>query len=47
MRPALVVDASVAVKWLLPEPGREAALELQDRYEDEQLDLLAPYLLVS
>ena len=47
MRPAVVVDASVAVKWLLPEPGQEAALELQDRYENEQLDLLAPYLLVS
>ena len=26
----LVVDASVAVKWLLPEPGRENALRLQD-----------------
>lgn len=24
----IVVDASVAVKWLLPEPGSEAAMEL-------------------
>jgi predicted nucleic acid-binding protein len=47
MRPAMVVDASVAVKWLLPQSGQEAALELQDRYQNEQLDLLAPYLLVS
>jgi predicted nucleic acid-binding protein len=31
----LVVDASVAFKWFVPEPGREAALALLD--EDEPL----------
>lgn len=35
----LVVDASVALKWLVDEPGSEAALSLQGR------DLAAPALL--
>lgn len=45
MRPArtvgagLVVDASVAMKWLVNENGSEAALRLRDR------DLIAPALL--
>jgi|SRR5579871_360216 len=46
-RPTLVVDASVAVKWLLPEVGREEALHLQEHYQNETIDLIAPYLLVS
>jgi predicted nucleic acid-binding protein len=41
------VDASVAVKWILPEPGSERALLLQERYADEDVDLVAPVLLVS
>lgn len=44
-RPASVVDASVAVKWLLPEDGREHALRLQDLYQEEKIDLIAPSLL--
>ena len=44
-RPTLVIDASVAVKWLLPEDGREEALRLQDLYQDEKIDLIAPSLL--
>src|SRR5215472_17624362 len=46
-KPSLVVDASVAVKWILPEEGHEDALRLQERYQDEKVDLVAPYLLVS
>lgn len=46
-RPSLVVDASVAIKWVLPEPGQERALEILDLYLDEKLNLLAPYLLIS
>lgn len=46
-RGRIVVDASVVVKWLTPEPGREEALDLLIRYKDEELDLLAPFLLVS
>jgi len=35
----LVVDTSVAMKWLIDEPGSDAAYELQGR------DLVAPALL--
>jgi predicted nucleic acid-binding protein len=42
-----VVDASVAVKWLLPEEGREKALRIQEKYQDEKIDLVAPYLVVA
>ena len=45
-RAALVVDASVVVKWLLPEVDRPIALRLQDRYQDGEVDLLAPPLLL-
>jgi predicted nucleic acid-binding protein len=45
--PTLVVDASVAVKWILPEPEHEQADAILRAYQDEKLDLLAPYLLVS
>ncbi|GAB4133153.1 MAG: hypothetical protein Kow001_25310 [Acidobacteriota bacterium] len=45
--PFLVVDASVAVKWILPEPGHQQAQMLQDWFQDEKLDLLALCLLVS
>jgi predicted nucleic acid-binding protein len=39
----LVVDASVAARWVLPEPGSERALALRD----EQSDLIAPDLIVA
>lgn len=41
---ALVVDASVAVKWHLPdEEDEEPALALLARFERGDIDLLAPY----
>jgi len=46
-RPALVVDATVAVKWVLPEPGHLAATCLLDDYQEGKLDLMAPYLLIT
>jgi predicted nucleic acid-binding protein len=46
-RPTLVVDASVAVKWILPETGHEDALRIQEKYQDEEIDLIAPYLIVA
>ena len=39
----IVVDASVAAKWFLPEPGSDAAAEL--RKQDN--DLIAPVLIVA
>ena len=46
-RSCLAVDASVVVKWLLPEPDRDRALLIRDLYQDDKLDLVAPHLLVS
>ena len=46
-RPEFVVDASVAVKWILPEEGHEQAQCLLERYQNEELDLVAPHLLVA
>jgi predicted nucleic acid-binding protein len=39
----LVVDASVAAKWVLPEPGSEAAAELRTL----EPDLVAPSIIVA
>ena len=38
----LVADASVVLKWVLPELGRDRALNLLDRFEAQQIDLIAP-----
>ena len=46
-RPTLVVDASVAVKWILPEDGHKEAIRIQDKYQDEKVDLISPYLVVA
>lgn len=43
----LVVDASVAAKWILPEEGRDGAVRLLELYQHEELDLIAPYLLID
>lgn len=41
----LVVDASVVVKWYVPERDHAAALTLRDDYLDGDVDLFAPSLL--
>lgn len=46
-RRVAVIDASVAIKWLLPEDDQEIAYRLQDDYQDGTLDLIAPELLIS
>jgi predicted nucleic acid-binding protein len=43
----LVVDASVAVKWLIPEPGRAAAVELLDAWLARKVELIAPSLMMT
>lgn len=43
----LVVDCSVAAKWILPEPGRDAALHLLKQYETGEILLIAPDLLLA
>jgi predicted nucleic acid-binding protein len=42
-----VVDCSVAAKWILPEPGRTAALAWFDRYSAGEVWLIAPDLLLA
>jgi predicted nucleic acid-binding protein len=41
-----VIDASVVVKWFLPEPSRQAALRLLRHYQEESIKLLAPALVL-
>ena len=42
-----VLDCSVAAKWVLPEPDREPALALLDRYVSGEVRLVAPDLLLA
>ena len=42
----LIIDASVAVKWFIPEPDSEKATKLRDRHIDGSLTLMAPDLLI-
>ncbi len=45
-RRTTVVDASVAVKWFLPEPDTPRALAVRDAHVDGETTLVAPLLLV-
>ena len=47
MPDTLVVDCSVAAKWILLEPGREEALRLLERWELGEVRLIAPDLLLA
>ena len=44
---SLVLDCSVAAKWVLPEPGRAPALRLLEQYESGEISLIAPDLLLA
>lgn len=46
-RPLAVIDSSVAVKWVLHEPGRDQSLQLLDEYESAAITLIAPSLLLA
>jgi predicted nucleic acid-binding protein len=41
----VVVDASIAVKWLIPESGSREALSLVRRWASENVEAIAPVLL--
>ena len=43
----LVIDCSVAAKWILLEPGRALAMGLLERWRSGELTLIAPDLLLS
>ena len=42
----IVVDASVAAKWYVPEEHSQQALELRDDFRSRRVDLIAPHLLL-
>ena len=42
-----VVDSSVVVKWFLPEPSHLEAVRLLRLYREQELQLLAPALIMS
>jgi predicted nucleic acid-binding protein len=43
----LVIDASIAVKWFLPEDGSDEALIIRNRFVDREYHLIAPDLMLS
>ena len=43
----VVVDASLAVKWGLPEPYTQQAFELADRWANDETQLIAPCLILA
>lgn len=47
MPDTFVLDCSVAAKWVFPEPGREPALDLFDRYLAGEVLLIAPDILLA
>jgi predicted nucleic acid-binding protein len=47
MPETFVLDCSVAAKWVLPEPDREPALALFERYASGDVLLIAPDLLLT
>lgn len=47
MRETVVIDASLATMWAVPEPYSEQALTLADRWAQAATRLLAPCLLLA
>jgi predicted nucleic acid-binding protein len=47
MPDTLVVDCSVAAKWVLPEPDRDRAMRLLEAQQAAQIHLIAPDLLLA
>lgn len=47
MPKTLVVDCSVAAKWVLPEPGAADALRLLEEERSGEVSLIAPALLLA
>ncbi len=47
MPETVVVDCSVAAKWILPEPDSEHALQWLEKWEAGEVALIAPDLLLA
>jgi predicted nucleic acid-binding protein len=46
MPKAVVVDASVIVKWFVEEEGSQRALEIRNKYIDGEIKLIAPEIII-
>jgi predicted nucleic acid-binding protein len=46
MAESIVIDCNVAAKWILPEPGREAARRLLEQSAAGEISLIAPDLIL-
>jgi predicted nucleic acid-binding protein len=38
----MIIDASVAIKWIIPEEGTDEALALRQKYEPAAPELIIP-----
>ena len=43
----IVVDASVVIKWLIPEDDQPKALQIRDLYQEARMNVIAPGLLTA
>lgn len=46
MPAAVVVDASVIVKWFVEEEGSDRALEIRDKYINGEIKIVAPEIMI-
>ena len=45
-RGSMILDASVVAKWFLDEEGTEKALEIREKYFQDEFDISVPDLLI-
>jgi len=45
-REGIVVDASIAIKWFTQEEHRDKAIEIRDKFIDEEIDIAVPDLIL-
>ncbi len=43
----MVIDCSIAVNWILNEPGRAISMRLLERWQAGEIVLIAPDLLLA
>lgn len=46
MKTAVVVDANIGLKWIIDEEGSEEATALLDKWNNQGITMLAPYLFM-
>ena len=46
LSPIIVIDASVSVKWFIPEKDTEKAMKLRAKHTEGTINLVAPDLIL-